>query len=188
MNDLAKAWLFNNRSDEVSKIMIFNMPLLKSDNMILQTAYDITVPKILQQFQDSLNTDGYNAVDDIVQSGVYSNYLNLIVESAVAETFYSYESLLYDDVGYLDFDRGHVITAEELMEYTSNNIEHFQDVLSAFAFAVFNSTITALIPLVKHLSTCGININTFELKRSLSNHAVIEVACYINREVGLILN
>ena len=185
-NALARAWFFNNISDDVVKIMVFNIPLLIDADPVVHYALNISAKQVLEVFQTSLNDDGHSAVDEIIQSGQYTSYIEAVTEIAVANTFYEMESILYDDGGFIEYDYGLNVSSAAMMEYITENIIAYQNRVSQFAFIVFTSVITAIVSTVTSLKAFGANIDTYELKRSMSNDAVVNVACYIDRTAGFI--
>lgn len=185
-NGLARAWFFNNLSDEVVKIMVFNIPLLIDPDPTIHCALNISAKQVLESFQASLNDDGYDSIDEIIQSGHYTSYIEAVTEIAVANTFYEMESLLYDDGGFIEYDYGLNVSSTVMMEYITDNIVPYQNRIAQFAFIVFTSVITSIVSTVKSLKAFGANIDTYELKRSMDNDAVVNVACYIDRTAGFI--
>ena len=185
-NALARAWFFNNISDEVVKIMVVNIPLLTDPDPTIHCALNISAKQVLESFQASLNDDGYGAIDEIIQSGQYTSYVEAVTEIAVANTFYEMESLLYDDGGFIEYDYGLNVSSTVMMEYITDNIVPYQNRIAQFAFIVFTSVITSIVSTVKSLKAFGANIDTYELKRSMDNDAVVNVACYIDRTAGFI--
>ena len=179
------AWMFNRRDGDISKMMIFNIPVLQAHSMMLQCAYDTAIWKLIKVFENSLNDDGHEEIDRIIQDGNPAMYIGIVVERTISEVFCEFEGILDSDVNYINFDRGYSLPADELINYLTDNIASFQNRIDMFAYVVFHSVMVNLVKLIKEFYHCGMRIDAYSLNIMSAQPNVLRVTYYLDRTVGL---
>ena len=153
---------FNNNPDQTSKILKYNIPVFIENNPLAQCAFDYSVEKVLEAFQESLNNDGCEAISSIFETGNHGKYIELLVEGAMSEVFHGLEDVLYDDMGYIETDDAS-LSVDTVIGYLTENIIQLQTRMNSFAFVIMTTVVSNLIVNIRNLRTCGVIITTFAI-------------------------
>ena len=171
-----RAALYNHDFNKLSHTLVYNIPILTSLDPVEQYATEVSINNILGAFENSLNEDGYIAIDDVFKRGSYKGYLDLLVEHALCETCYRLESCVYDD--YND----HQVGYDDVMSYMVDNSHDFHETLTNFAFFVLTGVISNLINFVKNISTTyGIKVDTYKISKAYDDNSVINITYFVDK-------
>lgn len=174
-----KATLNNMYDQSNHKTFKYNMTVFKDNNLIIQNALDLSTCHVLLSFQYSLNEDGFEAVADVINSGNFHTYLDLIIDSAINTMLASLENIIYNG------DDETNTPVNEVLQYISGNLSKYKQLVKSFAYSILTDVISPLVSVLHELKQDGITIDTVAIVPVRHDRSSVEVICYTEKIPGL---
>lgn len=145
----------------------YNLPAITSISPVTQSALDATTLQVLNILQYSLNEDGILMLSELLATGEYSSYLNIVVETAISETIATLENTIYDSYADDKLDITDT-TVDSIASYIIDNMSRHKRDIYNFSYLVLTSPISDIVSMAQSLQIDNITIDTFSVKGS--NH------------------